>query len=238
MSCRTGAERLVLDGLAGRLLGAEGKVAWILATSASSRRIESASVLIRALSVGRTFVRLDTSGCGIADHSGGTTTLERSEFVEADHRQRADGHGGVDALVDVGATLRRFDEALGARALTADAKFAILAVVVDVTSGLANLVDANFSLKAIFVRVAKLEAKTTVTLFTSGTVSVKGAAWHAEASVTGLTSRANVSCSTNFWNPHTSFASSWHTCKTRWTLAGFSLVLGSANCIGSAGLSQ
>lgn len=124
--------------------------------------------------------------------------------------------------------MRSLDEALGARALIGEAEFADFAVVVDVASGLAKFVDADLTLEAVLVGVAEFETDTSGALFSTGTVGVKGTSWHAVTSMTDRTSRTNVGCSTNFGYSDTAFSGSWHTRKSWRTLAGFSLVLGSA----------
>jgi hypothetical protein len=81
--------------------------------------------------------------------------------------------------------------------------------------------------------VAELQADTVVALLAPGAVGVKGTDRHAVASVANLASWTNITCSTKFRDPNAAFSGSWYSCKARWALAGLSLVLGSADRVGT-----
>jgi len=234
MSCRTGTVGLVLNGLASGLFGAEGEVARVLAPAPRRRRVQGAGVLVGALGVGGTFVGLNAPGGYVADHAGWTPAFVRPELVEADHGRRADRHGRVAAFVDVGTALGGLDEALGARALPVQAELAVLAVVLDVATWLADLIDTNFALETVLVRVTELQTDAVVALFAPGTVSVQGTRRHAEASVADLAGRASLGRAANFGNSDAAFSGRRHAGEAGGALAGFSLVLGGADGVGAA----
>ena len=170
MTRRTRAEGLVIDGLAGGLLGAKCKFARIFAFVASGQGVQDAGQVVGAKGIAETLVGLGTSCTWVPIGTRWAFANKGPGQVFANTTFRA--HLSSLAFINILATIGSADEPFLALAITLVTSFTLATIILHVATRSTEFVNANFALQTILVSMAKFEAHVIHALFSTCAIGV------------------------------------------------------------------